>query len=75
MNNYIKIRQFGRDYTGLIVKIESRLHGIENNDGSCFYEIDGYKVKLLEKDTNLIIDNIFIRDFSEIKFCEGAEES
>ena len=67
-DNYVKIHYSGKDYIGQINSIESewvRARSITDAHTETFLQY--YKVSLYEKDTWCLIDDIFIKSFSEIK--------
>ena len=73
MENIVKIHYSGKDYIGKINSIESewecfRTMGKPKRERTLLY----YKVSMYEKDTDCLIDNIFIRSIEEIKQYEGG---
>ena len=73
MENIVKIHYSGKDYIGQIVSIESewecfRTVGKPEMERTLLY----YKVSMYEKDTECLIDNIFIRSIDEIKRYDGG---
>lgn len=73
IQNYVKIHYSGKDYIGQIVSIESewdclRMIGKLEIERTLLY----YKVSMYEKDTECLIDDIFIKNIQEIKLYEGG---
>jgi len=73
VENIVKIHYSGKDYIGQINSIESdweclRMMGNPKIEQTLLY----YKVSMYEKDTECLIDNIFIRNIWEIKRYEGG---
>ena len=73
MENIVKIHYSGKDYIGQIVSIESewesfRTVGKPEMERTLLY----YKISIYEKDTECLIDNIFIRSIDEIKRYDGG---
>lgn len=80
MTNYVKINYSGKDYIGQINSIESEWSGGWSlGDNKHHTYLAYYKVSLYEKDTNCLIDNIFINNIHEIEIltnstgCDKAE--
>lgn len=67
MNNYVKIHYSGRDYVGQLLEVVGICESYRNIIGKRSVDINGYKIKLLEKDTNTEIDHIYVKKLSGIK--------
>jgi len=66
-DNYVLINYSGKDYIGQINQVESSWNNPRNLTGKRFLKLQYYRISLVEKDTNCIINDIYINSFSEIK--------
>lgn len=74
MNNIVKIHYLGKDYIGEIVSIGSDWDILEMLEKPVKErKLLHYNVSMREKDTGCLINDIFIRCFSEIKQYEEGE--
>ena len=67
MNNYIKINYQGKEYIGQIESINSDWTEFSTIDNTKNKQLNYYEVSIIEKDTNLLVEGIIIKSFSEIK--------
>lgn len=67
MNNYIKINYQGKEYIGQIESINSYWTEISTVDNIKNKYLNYYEVSIVEKDSNLLVEGIIIKSFSEIK--------
>ena len=66
-NNYIKINYQGKEYIGQIESINSDWTEFSTVDNIKIKHLNYYEVCIIEKDTNLLVEGIIIKSFSEIK--------
>lgn len=67
MDNYIKINYQGKEYVGQIESINSDWTEFSTVDNIKNKHLNYYEVSIIEKDTNLLVEDIIIKSFSEIK--------
>ena len=67
MNNYIKINFKGKEYIGQIETINSCWTEFSTIDNINEKHLNHYEVSIIEKNTDLLIEGIIIKSFSEIK--------
>ena len=67
MDNYIKINYQGKEYIGQIESINSDWTEFSTIDNIKNKQLNYYEVSIIEKDTDLLVEGIIIKSFSEIK--------